>query len=221
MKSSGGVGSPVRIRLILLLFILPLPTLFCSEESGVIINPSPTPVPQQTFREVFTVKEGHPQAVPSVDYHPEHGCQFLGVGGRVIDRTGTPVKNLEIFLSGTLNDNVVQMRSVSGSAPIYGQGGFEFILAGEPIATNNTLVVMLIDSNGTPLSTPVTISTYNDCERNLILVDFWQTEGDSAYVKAACTATMGALQTQAAGTQTQEFSETLTATVTPPESYEP
>jgi hypothetical protein len=152
-----------------------------------------------------------------VDYHPERGCDFLGIGGQVVDRTCAPAKNYEVQLSGTLNGRPVQMSALSGKAPVYGQGGFEFILAGELVAAQDTLEIQVLGQDGNPLSAPVTISTFANCSQNLILVNFWQSEGDSMYVAAACTATMEALHAM----QTQAAGQTLTATVVPLEGQEP
>jgi hypothetical protein len=139
----------------------------------------------------------------------------------VIDRNCTPVKNYEVQLTGSLDGNPIQMRAISGKAPAYGLGGFEFILAGEPIASYETLEIRVVDSNGMPLSAPVAINTYADCSQNLILIDFWQSEGDSAYIASVCTATMEAWYYQAGGTETQAVGQTLTATAVPIGGQEP
>ncbi|MBN2503328.1 MAG: hypothetical protein JXB38_21310 [Anaerolineales bacterium] len=220
MKSSRRVGIRARIQLVFLLFAFLLPTLFCTDGNDAVSLP-PTPVTPVPFKAVFSVVDGYPTAVSSVDYHPDRGCQFLGIGGRVIDRTCTPKKDYEIQLTGSLDGSPIQMRAISGKAPAYGVGGFEFILAGEPIASSATLAIRIVDHNGMPLSSPVSINTYADCSQNLILVDFWQSEGDSAFVKAVCTATMEALYAQVDETQTQVVGLTLTATAVPIGGQEP
>ena len=48
-------------------------------------------------------------------------------------------------------------------------------LADQPIASNNSLWVQLINQAGTPISDKVFFSTYESCTQNLILIDFKQT----------------------------------------------
>jgi hypothetical protein len=55
---------------------------------------------------------------------------------------------------------------------VYGQSGFEFVLKGLVVDSETALEIQLEDADGSPLSSPYDIQTYQDCQRNLILVNF-------------------------------------------------
>ena len=63
---------------------------------------------------------------------------------------------------------------MTGTAPEYGKGGYEFVLADQPIASTNTLWIQLLDQADLPLSDKIYFSTYDTCEQNLILINFQQ-----------------------------------------------
>ena len=63
---------------------------------------------------------------------------------------------------------------MTGLAPQYGQGGFEFTLANQLIATTGTLWIQLLDQQNLPLSERIYFDTYNDCEKNLVIIYFNQ-----------------------------------------------
>jgi hypothetical protein len=66
------------------------------------------------------------------------------------------------------------MMSLTGVALNYGPSGFEFQLAGKPVASKKTLWTQLLDQEGLPVSDRVFFDTYADCNRNLILINFKQ-----------------------------------------------
>lgn len=102
----------------------------------------------------------------------DSGCNWLGVGGTVDDQNSSPIIGIVVRLSGRLNDEPVELTTVSGISPEYGKSGFEFVLGDTPIASNDKLSVQLLDQAGLPLSGKVFIDTYEDCKKNLILVRF-------------------------------------------------
>jgi hypothetical protein len=64
--------------------------------------------------------------------------------------------------------------ALSGSQPKYGPSGWEVPLGNAPQATTNTYRVQLRESTGQALSEAVVLQTFNDCNRNQILINFVQ-----------------------------------------------
>jgi hypothetical protein len=104
----------------------------------------------------------------------------MGVGGLVFDIDGQHIRGLVVRLEGELAGNPIELDVPSGSASDllgprdYGSG-YLFNLADAPIASEGTLWIQLIDTDlGTPipLSNKVYLTTYGDCERNLVLVNW-------------------------------------------------
>jgi hypothetical protein len=75
---------------------------------------------------------------------------------------------------GILPSSQVDLFTVTGTAPIYGQGGFEFRLGDTPLSTNDRLYAQLLDQAGLPLSEQIYFDTSSECTQNLILVRFRQ-----------------------------------------------
>jgi hypothetical protein len=90
----------------------------------------------------------------------------------VLDKNNSPVNGIVVHIAGKLGSEAIDSLTVSGTAPQYGQGGFEFALGTTPVATKNTLWIQLLDQAGLPLSDRITIATYTACEKNLILIRF-------------------------------------------------
>jgi hypothetical protein len=63
---------------------------------------------------------------------------------------------------------------MTGLAPQYGQGGFEITLADRLIASNGTLWIQLLDQQNLPLSDRIFFDTYQDCQKNLVIIYFTQ-----------------------------------------------
>jgi hypothetical protein len=115
----------------------------------------------------------HPLAIQNV-VHQDLGCNWMGVGGQVIDERGAPILGLVVHLTGTLDGRSVDMLTLTGSAAQFGYGpsGYEFALADEPIPSSNQMYVQLLDQSGAPLSDQILFTTFADCNRNLILISF-------------------------------------------------
>ena len=119
------------------------------------------------------MQDGNPQYIPNI-YHPDAGCNWMGVGGQVIGLNGGPVLYLSIKLGGSLNGESVDLITISGTAPQYGQAGFEFNWAINPLIQPKILYVELLDQADLPLSEKFYFDTFNDCEKNFILINFKQ-----------------------------------------------
>ena len=142
---------------------LPSPTFFS------LVPPTKTPVPTNTPKAPFSSSI---TSIASTIIHPESACNWLGVGGTVVDTKNSDVVGIVVRLLGTLNGKRVEITTVSGVAPSYGKSGFEFFLGTVPLASNDTLSVQLLDQAGLPISDNISIDTFNDCSKNLVLVRF-------------------------------------------------
>jgi hypothetical protein len=128
---------------------------------------------------LFTVK-GSPVGMSNLVFHPSLNCNWQGVAGKVTDIQGKPVDNLYIRLTGTYNGQPVDKATLSGGAKYnIGDGGYEIVLeiGSAPIASSGLLTIQLMDSSTEiPLSAPITFDTYSECDKNLILINFQQSQ---------------------------------------------
>jgi hypothetical protein len=149
---------------------VPPPTYTLTPEGT---QPTPTNTRDPAQGMPFGIQEGNPQYIPNI-YHPDAGCNWLGIGGQVVGLDGSPVLYLSIELGGSLNGETVEMITISGTAPQYGQAGYEFKLADQPADSTQSLYVQLLDQADLPLSDKYYFDTFNDCEKNLVLINFKQ-----------------------------------------------
>ena len=143
-----------------------------------------SPVPADTALPTETLSPTpEPTGVPfkvSVKYvdsaiiHPDLGCNFFGAGGSVFDLKGNPFKGLVVSLTGSAGGKTYQQLTVSGTAPAYGQSGFEFNLGTKPVDSSGSLFVQLLDQAGLPLSPKAPFDTYADCAKSLPIIRFEQ-----------------------------------------------
>ena len=109
--------------------------------------------------------------------HPELGCDWLGIGGQIFNREGVVQKDIIIKVEGELMGSpVIEGMTMPLADPdidiFYGPGGFELTLADSPAESDSTLWVQLFSLDGTPLSEKVYLITYDDCLKNLLLLNF-------------------------------------------------
>lgn len=148
---------------------LPPPTE--TEAPPADVTEEPTAEPPETGW-TFELQPGSPVAIPNIA-QTDAGCEWLGVGGQVFDQQGGPISpGITVHLQGTLQDVPISLDTLSGSATTLGPAGYVFQLADEPIATENTLWIELRDTDGTPLSERLYLTTYDSCDQNLVLVNW-------------------------------------------------
>lgn len=123
----------------------------------------------------FDVGMGSPVALASLTFHPEAGCNWLGVAGQALDMSGAPLTTgLVIKLGGVLGGVEKDFTGLTGTAPQYGEAGYEIVLASKPIASTQTLWVQLLDPAGLSLSPKIYFDTFESCDQNLIMINFQQ-----------------------------------------------
>lgn len=121
----------------------------------------------------YELQPGSPVALDSSIFHPDDGCKFLGVAGQAFGLEDTPIPGLNVWVSGLLNGEVVDKLGLTGAASQYGAGSYyEIILADEPIASEDSLNIQLLDADGVPASDAYAFNTFASCEQNLILINF-------------------------------------------------
>ena len=149
---------------------------------SLTITPTETPIPgTATITPTSMPASADISYVSSTTIHPDLACNWMGVGGKVMDANNQPLGFQTIELGGTLggkdiNSIVLSPIVLSGSSTAYGTSGFEFSKLGDqPTASTHTLWIQLFDNNGPPLTERIFFDTYDDCARNLVTVVFTKT----------------------------------------------
>lgn len=156
------------------------------------IVPTSTETPEATVTPEFTVTpEESPAVTPEGDaqfelqtgsptYIPdERGCEHMGVGGKVYDLQGAPIVGLAVRVSGELAGTPIgPLDTLTGSAADrFGFGGYYFELSDTPTASEDTILLQVLDaSSGLELSEQVSLTTFDTCEQNLVFVNWAQSE---------------------------------------------
>jgi len=145
----------------------------------VTLTATPTVTPTQGPTATPTINSAYPfildtTSVISGDvFHANEGCK-LWVAGQALDLQRAPVVGITVMLGGNLNRSGLYQLSLTGTALQYGPAGYEFTIADEPARSNQSVWVMLLDQTGIPLSNRIYFDTFEDCSKNLILVNFRQ-----------------------------------------------
>lgn len=123
----------------------------------------------------YAIQDGSPAALDAAVFRPELACNFLGVFGQAFGLDDAPITGLRVQISGTLNGEAVDKLGLTGAASQYGSGAYyEIQLANAPVASENTLSIVLLNEAGETISSPTAFSTSGECSQNLILINFKQ-----------------------------------------------
>jgi hypothetical protein len=147
--------------------------------SPVAVNVVPTEIPvimvKSTEEFAFELQQGSPSAIAAAQFHQTATCDWTGVAGQATSLNGEAVRGLFIELGGTLPGvESVQNLVMTGLAPQYGFGGFEITIANQLVPSEGTLWIQLLDQQNLPLSDRVYFNTYDDCQKNLVIIYFNQ-----------------------------------------------
>ncbi len=142
---------------------------------GVNQRPTATATPQENAIYAFTLQSA-PAAIDAAMLYPDRGgCKWMGVGGQVLDLQGRPVTGISVQLGGYVDREPVDQTSLTGTALKYGEAGYEFTLANNAsFSSEESLWVRLVDQQRLPLSPKIYFSTYEDCAKGLVIVNFKQ-----------------------------------------------
>jgi hypothetical protein len=136
----------------------------------------PGPGPASEPLVYYHVQPGTPIGLPNI-WHKELGCEWMGVGGQVFGAEGWPEdETLVVELGGTLAGEPVSAITLTGTATQWGPSGYEFSLAPQPLASNQSLWVQFYDIEGIEVSPRILFDTYEDCEQNAILLNLIHVE---------------------------------------------
>jgi hypothetical protein len=138
-------------------------------------TPTRTPIPSKTPKATSLPVTTTVSYLSSSYYHPEAGCNWLGVAGQAVDKNNAPLMYLTLHLGGTLNGQSVDYLSLTGTAPDYGVAGFEFHLGDKALTSDGSLWIQVLDQAGQPLTDKVYFDTFDNCEKNLVLFRFKKT----------------------------------------------
>jgi hypothetical protein len=147
------------------------------------VPPTPTPTSTDTPEPTLTPKpyypfpfmlQSNPASMEASTFDPNHGCNWTGVAGRVVDLENNPATSIPVHLVGSLDGKYVDLTSLTGTAESYGRSGYEFTLADHPIASKGYLWLILEDQARLQLSEKVVFDTSADCQNNLVVINFRQ-----------------------------------------------
>jgi len=129
----------------------------------------PTPTPSRTLAPYNYVLQNN-RATYMANWSNTLGCKWLGIAGQVFDLNGRAVQGLYVHQEG----GGLTQDAPTGSKPQYGTGGYEIYLADHVFNSTDTFKVQLRDGAGNVLSDWYNVPTFEDCSKNLILVNFVQ-----------------------------------------------
>jgi len=158
------------------------PTVTTTATATPTETPVPTATPTPTETPAVTNTPSGAAIVPQPDspkfttnFANTKACQWMGLAGQVFDnKTNGAVTGLAVRIGGQLSGIPFDLTSLTGSAPAYGPGGYEFVLSDHPIASTKTLWVQILDTAGVPLSDKIYFDTSDKCSENLVLFNWNQ-----------------------------------------------
>ena len=150
-----------------------LPTLPPTDTASPDATLASAPVEEQAAPAdyPFVLQTGSPTYLPAFT-HPEAGCAWVGVAGQVFDEQQQPLEGVVILVKGYYNGKIVDTMVLSGLGEAYGPGGFEVQVGDQSDETNNAVTLQLVNQQFEPLSEPYPVVTYDDCQKNLVMVNF-------------------------------------------------
>jgi hypothetical protein len=163
-------------------------TLVVSEKANLSATPeisptlplelTPTITQQPVFENpLYILQPGAPAWLPNFS-DPTGACENQTVAGQVFDLNGVPVENLVIEVKGQYDNEDIDQLTLTGVSPIYGPGGYEFLISNQLVATSDSLYLQIFDLTGRKVSHEVYFDTYAACNKNLVLINFSETNID-------------------------------------------
>ncbi len=152
--------------------VTPTPTITLTPTVTDTATPGPSPTPTIYSLYPFILR-GEIKNIAGTTF-PDHDTCKLWVAGQAYDLQGAPMQGITVMLGGYLDGKTLSQLSLTGTALQYGQAGYEFTIADQPVKTKQSVWVMLFDQAMVPLSAKIYFDTYEDCSQNLILINFRQ-----------------------------------------------
>jgi len=140
----------------------------------VVPSLTPTSLPSVTPTQLpFAIQADTPVYTENFGY-PDAGCNWLGVGGQIFDSDGEPIINLVIWIRGSINEVPFEAIALTGTAEgaKYGPGGYEAVLNNAVLESSDAFSIQVLDLNGNILTEPYFFDTFEQCDQNLIIINF-------------------------------------------------
>lgn len=134
---------------------------------------TPAPTATATINSAYAFILDNTSAISGEIFHANQGCK-LWLAGQALDLQRAPNIGITVMLGGSLGGRSLYQLSLTGTALQYGPAGYEFTIADAPAKSTQSAWVMLLDQSGVPLSNKIYFDTFDDCSKNLILVNFKQ-----------------------------------------------
>jgi len=151
-----------------------LPTLAVeiTESTYSVNTPRTTEVPT-LIRYSYQLQANTPAYIQNFA-HTEQGCNWIGIAGQVFGEDGQPLENLVVVVKGNRENLPINSVTLTGleSASAYGPGGYEIVFDNQTFASQGAISTQVFDIQGNPLSDSITFDTFDDCTRNLIIINF-------------------------------------------------
>jgi len=144
----------------------PIPT-----DSDLLFTATPTEKAGSVYP--FSTQSA-PAAIDATVLFPDRVCNWMGVGGQVVDMQARPLTGVGVQLGGSINGKTISLTSLTGTALQYGTAGYEFTLSDVPVATQGSFWIRLVDQANLPLSGRIYFDTFSECEKNLTIINFKQ-----------------------------------------------
>jgi hypothetical protein len=162
----------------------PAPPPMQPTSTHTIQNPTATPEEpvdngpddQETHQFSYDLQPGSPLRIHAWS----HGCEWLGVAGQVFNHDGEPVKGLIVEAGGKLAGEDVLGLSITGMNELYGPGGYEIQFHEKPVTSSKTVWIQLKDSSGLQFSEKIYLELVDDCNQNLIILNFLEINATNA-----------------------------------------
>lgn len=141
------------------------------------MTPSAADLPESTVTATppmhFVIQDGSPVYWKNF-VHIRKGCNWQGVAGQVFDKSGNPLVDYVVKVTGKYGSTKVNLIGLTGTEKgiRYGPGGFEIKLGLKPIDSTNRLKIQVFDSAGVAVSDLVRFNTYSSCKKNLVIINF-------------------------------------------------
>lgn len=147
------------------------PTFVKNEVTLIPTRPMPTVEDESLY--TFDL-QASPESISATLFRPDRTCNWAGIAGQAFDLQGRPIPGITVQVTGPMYGKDIQFLSITGSAPIYGLGGYEIFLTDKPSDTKGEYQIRLVDQNGRGLSKRFSFDTSSDCSKNLVIVNFRQ-----------------------------------------------
>lgn len=164
---------PLATELPAAAIVQPLPTAAVATSptapaGAAAIVSLPTPSGAQ-----YVLQSGSPSWMPNI-FHPEEGCNWMGVAGFVFDVNNQPVEELIVEAGGMWEGQQISLLTLTGVAPVYGAGAYDLPLSDHSAASSGDLWIQVENLEGQELSSRVFFDTFAGCDQNVVMINFVQ-----------------------------------------------